>query len=129
MVLTVQDFVTALDGFVPVSLRGLPLHTAGTSDFSHVGGLEKTKRALQETLLWPSKVTGGVRVIEVLQHSFPTQYPKLFKQCTIKQRCGVLLYGAPGTGKTFLAGAVAKEFGLNFVSVKVRSTTYVNIIT
>jgi SpoVK/Ycf46/Vps4 family AAA+-type ATPase len=56
MVLTVHDFVTAMDGFVPVSLRGLPLHTTGTMDFSNVGGLEKTKRALQETLLWPSKV-------------------------------------------------------------------------
>ena len=48
------------------------------------------------------------------------QYPRLFGQCTIKQRCGLLLYGAPGTGKTLLAGAVAKEFGLNFVSIKVR---------
>ena len=48
------------------------------------------------------------------------QYPRLFSQCTIKQRCGVLLYGAPGTGKTLLAGAVAKEFSLNFVSIKVK---------
>ncbi len=31
----------------------------------------------------------------------------------------MLLYGAPGTGKTLLAGAVANEFGLNFVSIKV----------
>ena len=50
IVLTVHDFVTALDGFVPVSLRGLPLHTAGTVNFSHVGGLETTKQVLRGTL-------------------------------------------------------------------------------
>ena len=56
MTLTVDDFVTALDGLVPVSLRGLPLHTTGTVSFSHVGGLEDIKQALRETLLWPTKV-------------------------------------------------------------------------
>ncbi len=61
MILTVADFLTALDGFVPVSLRGLPLHKFGTVDFAHVGGLESTKQKLRETLLWPSKV-GVVRV-------------------------------------------------------------------
>ena len=61
MVLTVQDFVTALEGFVPVTLRGLPLHTSGSVSFSHVGGLEDIKQTLRETLLWPSKVrrSGG----------------------------------------------------------------------
>lgn len=47
------------------------------------------------------------------------QYPELFANLPIRQRSGVLLYGAPGTGKTLLAGAVARESGMNFISVKV----------
>jgi len=48
------------------------------------------------------------------------QYPELFANLPIRQRSGVLLYGAPGTGKTLLAGVVARESGMNFISVKVR---------
>ena len=51
-----RDFLAALEGFVPVSLRGLPLHSAGSVDFSHIGGLDNVKGALRETLSWPSKV-------------------------------------------------------------------------
>ena len=57
------------------------------------------------------------------------KYPRLFKACPIKQHAGVLLYGAPGTGKTLLAEAVANEFCLNFVSIKVRIIYYYRIIT
>ena len=50
--------------------------------------------------------------------SFNCQYPELFANCPLRLRSGLLLYGAPGTGKTLLAGAVAKECGLNFISIK-----------
>ncbi|XP_013908117.1 PREDICTED: peroxisome biogenesis factor 1 [Thamnophis sirtalis] len=45
-------------------------------------------------------------------------YPELFANLPIRQRTGILLYGAPGTGKTLLAGVVAQESGMNFISIK-----------
>lgn len=56
--LRLSDFNKALEGFVPLSLRGLPLHTSGSIDFSHVGGLNAVKEMLTETLQWPIKVSG-----------------------------------------------------------------------
>ena len=47
------------------------------------------------------------------------QYPQLFGQCPLRMTAGLLLYGPPGTGKTLLAAVVAKEFHLNFISIKV----------
>ena len=66
-----------------------------------MGGLQDVRHALVQTLEWPAK------------------YPKLFASCPLRLRSGLLLYGAPGTGKTLLAGVVAKECGLNFISIKV----------
>lgn len=54
------------------------------------------------------------------------QYPLLFSSLPIRHRSGVLLYGAPGTGKTLLAGAVAKESGMNFISIKVRTCVFIS---
>jgi transitional endoplasmic reticulum ATPase len=45
-------------------------------------------------------------------------YPKLFEAVGIKSGRGVLLSGSPGTGKTLIAKAIAKEAGINFIYVK-----------
>ncbi|NXS10602.1 PEX1 factor, partial [Neodrepanis coruscans] len=65
-----------------------------------IGGLKEVKQILMDTIMLPAK------------------YPELFANLPIRQRSGVLLYGAPGTGKTLLAGVVAKESGMNFISIK-----------
>ncbi|KAI8073284.1 P-loop containing nucleoside triphosphate hydrolase protein [Gongronella butleri] len=94
-----QDFAQAREGFVPASLRGVKLQSSGVM-WSDIGGLNETRRTLLETLEWPTK------------------YAAVFAQCPLRLRSGLLLYGYPGCGKTLLASAVAKECGLNFISVK-----------
>ncbi|KAF9988264.1 Peroxisome biosynthesis protein pex1 [Mortierella antarctica] len=97
--LTQADFLKAQEGFVPSSLRGVKLQSSATS-WLDIGGLNETRRMLLETLEWPTK------------------YASIFSQCPLRLRSGLLLFGHPGCGKTLLASAVAKECGLNFISVK-----------
>ncbi|KAG0694266.1 P-loop containing nucleoside triphosphate hydrolase protein [Suillus ampliporus] len=97
--LSAKDFVEAHEGFVPLSLRDVPLQKSDV-EWADIGGLKDTKLVLRETLEWPTK------------------YAQLFKQSPLRLRSGLLLYGYPGCGKTLLASAVAKECGLNFISIK-----------
>ncbi|KAF9460743.1 P-loop containing nucleoside triphosphate hydrolase protein [Collybia nuda] len=97
--LTSRDFVTAQSDFVPLSLRDVKLQKSDVA-WSDIGGLHETRRILRETLEWPTK------------------YGPIFAQSPLRLRSGLLLYGFPGCGKTLLASAVAKECGLNFISVK-----------
>ncbi|XP_074658334.1 peroxisomal ATPase PEX1-like [Tubulanus polymorphus] len=99
-VISTEEFNVAVEGFKPLSLRNVPLHTAGELGWADIGGLENVRKSLVETLLWPSK------------------YPLLFSNCVLRVRSGILLYGPPGTGKTLLAGIIAKECQLNFISIK-----------
>jgi len=66
---------------------------------SDVAGLEKVKRRLNLAFLSPLK------------------NPEMMQLYGKSLRGGLLLYGAPGCGKTFVARAVAGELGARFISV------------
>ncbi|NWU98292.1 PEX1 factor, partial [Upupa epops] len=98
--LSTVDFHKALQDFTPLALRNVSLHKPKDIGWERIGGLKDVKQILMDTIMLPVK------------------YPELFANLPIRQRSGVLLYGAPGTGKTLLAGVVARESGMNFISIK-----------
>lgn len=93
------DLTVALEGFTAASLRNARLSSSSTT-WADVGGLEAIKNEVRDVLETPVKFAP-------LYSRLPTRLPT-----------GLLFYGPPGCGKTLLAGAVATECGLNFISVK-----------
>nr|WP_040817657.1 ATP-binding protein [Nocardia jiangxiensis] len=66
-----------------------------------VGGMENVKQQLELSLLGPLR------------------NPDLAKAFGTSARGGLLLYGPPGCGKTFIAAAVAGELGANFYPIEI----------
>ncbi len=97
--ITQKDFKESLKVVRPSALREVLVEIPNIKWFD-VGGMENVKQELIEAVEWPLK------------------YPDAFKRLGVRPPKGILLYGAPGTGKTLLAKAVANESQSNFILVK-----------
>jgi transitional endoplasmic reticulum ATPase len=97
--ITKSDFYDALKVVRPSALREVLVEVPNIK-WGDIGGLPNVKRELKEAVEWPLK------------------HPEAFRRLGVSPPKGVLVYGAPGTGKTLLAKAVANESEANFISVK-----------
>jgi len=93
------DFEAALAEVEPSALREVATEISDAR-WDDVGGMDEVKRLLTEVVLWQLR------------------YDTLFQQAGVRAPKGILLHGAPGTGKTLLAKALAGETEANFIAVK-----------
>ena len=99
MEVKMEDFKLAIREIEPSALREIYVEIPDVS-WESVGGLTEIKDRLKESVEWP------------------LTKPDLFEHFGIKPPRGIVLFGAPGTGKTLLAKAIANEAKANFMSIK-----------
>ncbi|MEU4590194.1 AAA family ATPase [Micromonospora aurantiaca (nom. illeg.)] len=93
------DFTAALEVVRPTTMSASTLELASVT-LDDVGGLHEVKQTLTESVLWP------------------LTYPDTFARLGVTPPRGVLLYGPPGCGKTYLVTALAGSGRANVLSVK-----------
>jgi len=93
------DFEAALEVVRPTSMAQSTLELAHVT-LDDVGDMATVKEVLTESVLWP------------------LTYPDTFARLGVQPPRGVLLYGPPGCGKTFLVKAIAGTGRANVLSVK-----------
>ncbi|BDU08949.1 AAA family ATPase [Nocardia cyriacigeorgica] len=98
--LSQDDLAGSLEVIRPLSRSGMEELAIGSLGLDDVGDMAETKQALTETVLWP------------LRH------PDSFARLGIEPPRGVLLYGPPGCGKTYLVRALAGSGQLSVHAVK-----------
>ncbi len=95
-----SDLVGALDSVRPTSMSTSDNLNTGGLTLDDVGDMLEVKQSLTEAVLWPLR------------------YPDSFARLGVAPPRGMLLYGPPGCGKTFLVRALAGTGQLNVISVK-----------
>ncbi|KAJ3088240.1 AAA ATPase cdc48 [Quaeritorhiza haematococci] len=99
LAVTMDNFRYAMGVSNPSALRETIVEVPNVS-WDDIGGLEKVKQELQETV------------------QYPVEHPEKFLKFGMSPSKGVLFYGPPGCGKTLLAKAIANECQANFISIK-----------
>ncbi len=99
-ILNQEDLVGALTVIRPLSRSASEEVTVGNVTLGDVGDMAEARQALTEAVLWP------------LQH------PDTFARLGVEPPRGVLLYGPPGCGKTFVVRALASTGRLSVHAVK-----------
>ena len=99
MEVKMSDFKLAIKEIEPSALREIFLEVPEVS-WDQVGGLKEVKERLKESIEWP------------------LTKPEMFEHFGINPPRGIVLFGAPGTGKTLIAKAIANEAKANFITIK-----------
>jgi transitional endoplasmic reticulum ATPase len=94
------DLTDALSTVRPTSMSTSDNLQTGGLTLEQVGDMVEVKQSLTEAVLWPLR------------------YPDSFARLGVEPPRGVLLYGPPGCGKTFLVRALAGTGRLNVIAVK-----------
>ena len=99
MEVRMADFKLAIKEIEPSALREIYLEVPEVS-WEQVGGLSEVKERLKESIEWP------------------LTKPEMFEHFGFTPPRGIVLFGAPGTGKTLIAKAIANEAKANFITIK-----------
>jgi len=91
--------VGVLEGETDPLVSVMKLEKAPLETYADVGGLEQQIQEIKEAV------------------ELPLTNPELYDEMGIKPPKGVILYGAPGTGKTLLAKAVANQTSATFLRI------------